>query len=168
MGKNLHDVDKLFRSFLESYEEDPAENVWASIENDLNRADAEKDKAKYKFFLKAAACIALLLTSLMLNDIIQTYNYNLKRNDTSIEGLKATSSTKKNVIENKSANKKSNHAYTSKPVNANLYGFRNDTLSYNIENAGNKIFKDDKLYDQNQFLLIVLNKKNKISLPGNL
>ena len=46
MAKNLHDIDKLFRSFLEDYEEEPAEHVWASIENDLNRTAAENLQSK--------------------------------------------------------------------------------------------------------------------------
>src|SRR4051812_36480152 len=147
MGKNLHDIDKLFRSSLEGYEEDPSEDVWASIENNLNNADAEKYREKYKFLLRAVACIAWLLTSLVLNDIIQTYNYNLKRNDTSLEGLKVKSSTGINATKNKSDNKIPSRFI--KPINGNSYTLQNNILNSNRENAGNKIFRDDKLYEHN-------------------
>jgi Outer membrane protein beta-barrel domain len=171
MEKNLHDIDKLFQSFLESYEEDPAEKVWASIENDLNRADAAKYKAKYKFLLRTVASIALLLTSLLLNDIIQIYNYDLKRNDTSINRLTAKSSTQKNAIENKSNNKMSNHAYVTKRVNDNLYTFKNDSLN-NIESAEHIIFQGDELYNHNMVLSLdsvtIFNKKNKFLSPEDL
>src|SRR4051812_32306178 len=84
MDKNLHDIDELFLSSLESYEEGPSEDVWASIENDLNRTDAKKYKAKHKFLLKEAVCVSLILVSLCVSDIIQTYNHDLKRKDTGI------------------------------------------------------------------------------------
>jgi hypothetical protein len=165
MEKNLHDIDRLFQSFLKGYEEEPADNVWASIENDLNRADAEKYKAKYKFLRRTVACIALLLTSLLLMDIVQTYNYNLKGNNTGIKGLKVRSSTEKNAVENKSNNKIPNHAYVTKPVNDNLYALRKDILNNDIGKGVNKIFQDDKLYNHNPVQpidsLIAFNKKNK-------
>jgi hypothetical protein len=171
MKKNLHDIDRLFQSFLKGYEEEPAENVWASIENDLNRADAEKYKAKYRFLGRTGACVALLLTSLLLKDIVQTYNYNLKGNNTGIKGLKVRSSTEK-AAENDSNKKISTPAYLTKPVNDNLYALRNDILNNDIENGDNKIFQDDNLYNPNRVQtvdnVIIFSKKNKFLLRENL
>jgi len=168
MEKNLHDIDKLFRRFLEGNEEEPAEDVWVSIEKDLDRIDSEKSRAKYKFLLRTAACIALLLTSLVLNDIIQTYNYNLKGKDKSIKGFKAKSSIENHAMANKSNPNTPGHADATKSYS---FSFTNDILNTNIENPGNKIYQNDRLYDHNQVQpidsVIILNKKNKFLSPQN-
>ena len=40
MNKNLQDIDHLFLRVLKDYKEDPPENIWQQIDNDLNRIDA--------------------------------------------------------------------------------------------------------------------------------
>ncbi len=47
MNKNLQNIDKLFIQFLENYKEEPPENAWNAIENELNRRDAIIYKSKY-------------------------------------------------------------------------------------------------------------------------
>src|SRR2546423_13772866 len=171
MEKNLHDLDKLFQRSLENYEEEPAEDIWVSIENGLNRTDAEKYKTKYKLLLRTVACFALLLTSLLLNDTIQTYTSNLKRNDANIERLKVKPSTEKNATENKSNSNTQNNINVSKPPKDYLYPAKKDVLNNNIESADNKTFQDDKLYSHIQIQaldkLMIFNKKNKFLLPEN-
>ena len=97
---------------------------------------------------------------------MRTYNYNLKRTNTSIEGLKAKSSTQKNAVENKDNNKISNPVYGANPINDNLYSFKTDIVTSNIKNSGDKIFPDDQFYSHTQAQLIdrviIFNKENEI------
>jgi hypothetical protein len=169
MEKNLHDIDKLFHSYLEKHEEEPTEDVWVVIENDLNRADAETYKAKYKFLLRTVLCIVFLISALLLNDIMQTYTRNLKRNNTGIEGLKAKPSAENNPIENTTNNNTPDHGYVTIPFNDNLNTIKKDVLKNKRESENNIFFQDNKFYDYHivQVLnsLVLFNKKNKNLLP---
>ncbi len=172
MDKNLHEIDKLFLDSLESYEEQPSENVWPSIENDLNRKDVTKYKTKYKFLLRTVVCVVLLLASLLAGDIIQTHTYNVKQNDSRIANPKAKQPvTENNKLKNKKDNSSLNHVYATKPVENNLYASKPHGLKKDIETAGDKIFQDDKFYRVNQIQPLdsmLANRRNNFLFPENL
>ncbi|HXL57644.1 MAG TPA: hypothetical protein VN958_15390, partial [Chitinophagaceae bacterium] len=166
MDKNLHEIDQFFLDSLENYEEDPAEDVWASVENDLNKADVVKYKTKYKFLLRGVVCLSLLLISLWLNDIIQTYTYRLEQSDRSIANFKAKESSKENNKSKKrNGNNTFNDVYITKPAENNLYVSKSNDSKSEIEKAGDKIFQVNKFYSHNQIQqldgILIFNKRDK-------
>ncbi len=172
MDKNLHEIDQLFLDTLENYEEDPSEDVWTTIENDLNRTDVVKYKTKYKFLLRGVVCVSLLLISLWLNDIIQTHTYNAKRNNYGIANFKANQSSKENNKSKKrNGNNTFNDVYITKPAENNLHASKSNDSKSEIEKAGDKIFQQNKFYNHNQIQqlddILVFNKRNKFLLQQN-
>ncbi len=173
MDKNLHEIDQFFLDSLENYEEDPAEDVWASVENDLNKTDVVKYKTKYKFLLRGVVCLSLLLISLWLNDIIQTYTYRLKQSDKSIANFKAKQSSKENNKSKKrNGNNTFNDVYITKHAENNLYLSKSNDSKSEIEKAGDKIFQEDKFYSHNQIQqldsILIFKKRDKFLPPKNL
>src|SRR5438552_925795 len=71
MNKNLQDIDKLITKALKDYKEDPPENMWEQIENDLNRKDVETYKTKYKSLQRTLNCIILIFACLLLSGVLQ-------------------------------------------------------------------------------------------------
>jgi hypothetical protein len=81
MIKNLQDIDRLFIEFLDNYKEEPPENIWQEIENDLNRKDTEKYKTKYRSLRKTFICMMLICASLLAGDVLQLNINNSVRNE---------------------------------------------------------------------------------------
>jgi hypothetical protein len=81
MIKNLQNIDRLFLRVLKDYKEDPPENTWQQIDNDLNRKDAENYKAKYKSQRRTLSCIILMCMFFFLGDVLQFVLYNSARNE---------------------------------------------------------------------------------------
>src|SRR3954453_19598094 len=81
MNKNLQDIDRLFVKTLKDYKEDPPENVWEQIDNDLNRKDAQNYKTKYKSLRRTLSCIILMCMFFFLGDVLQFALYNSTRNE---------------------------------------------------------------------------------------
>ncbi|MBC7827819.1 MAG: outer membrane beta-barrel protein [Chitinophagaceae bacterium] len=62
MNKDLHDIDDLFRSALDPYEETPSTGLKKSLEAALDKKDAQSSKRKFILW-KRTALISLLLLS---------------------------------------------------------------------------------------------------------
>ena len=71
MNKNLQDIDHLFLRVLKDYEEEPPENIWQQIDNDLNRKDAENYKTKYKSLRRTLSCMILISMFFFVGDVLQ-------------------------------------------------------------------------------------------------
>jgi hypothetical protein len=124
MNENLQDIDNLFLRVLKDYKEDPPENVWQEIDNDLNRKDAENYKTKYKSLRRTLSCIILICMCFFLGDVLQFALYNSARNEpSSIPSLNKNTSevndrnitTPKHSRDNKDL--KENLTYISKTIN---------------------------------------------------
>lgn len=74
MDKNLHDIDELFRSGLDEYEETPSTGVKETLDAALDKQDAEKYKKRFILWKRAALLLLLLLAGLVLYEsgIIKT------------------------------------------------------------------------------------------------
>ncbi|HEY6976455.1 MAG TPA: hypothetical protein VH396_09195 [Chitinophagaceae bacterium] len=84
MNKNLQDIDHLFLWGLKDYKEDPPENTWQQIDNDLNRKDAENYKAKYRSLCRTLSCLILVCMFFFLGDVLQFAFHFSGRNGSSI------------------------------------------------------------------------------------
>jgi hypothetical protein len=74
MSKDLHDIDELFRSGLEGYEETPSAAVKENLDASLDKQDAEKYKKRFILWKRAALLLLLLLAGFVLYEsgIIKT------------------------------------------------------------------------------------------------
>jgi hypothetical protein len=61
MNKDLHDIDNLFRSSLESYEETPSPYVKERLEAALDKRDAESYKKRFLVWKRSAILLFVLL-----------------------------------------------------------------------------------------------------------
>ena len=68
MNKDLHDIDNLFRSSLESYEETPSLSVKEKLEASLDKTDAESYKKRFLAWKRTAIALFFLLIGIILYD----------------------------------------------------------------------------------------------------
>jgi len=97
MNKNLHNIDKLFKTALEGAEDEPSSNVWESIDKDLDKKKVVSISRKY-YKLKFAASFLLIFSIGMAMYILQVNRKNkvqLKKNHDTI-----TLNDKKTAIRN--------------------------------------------------------------------
>ncbi len=66
MSKDLHDIDNLFRSSLESYEETPSISVREKLEASLDKTDSESYKKRFLLWKRAAIALFFLLIGIAL------------------------------------------------------------------------------------------------------
>lgn len=86
MNKNLHNIDKLFKTALEGVEDGPSSNVWESIDKDLDKKKVVSISKKY-YKLKFAASFLLIFSIGMAMYILQVNRKNkvqLKKNHDTI------------------------------------------------------------------------------------
>ncbi len=74
MNKNLHDIDNLFRSGLEGYEETPSAGVKEALYAALDKKEAAKYKRRFIVWKKTAQSLLLLLAVLVLYESISIKN----------------------------------------------------------------------------------------------
>lgn len=82
MNKNLHDIDKLFLQSLKDHVEEPSENTWQAIENELNRKDAALYKSKYTSLRRILICGALMCIFLLISYVLQFDLHNFSKKQT--------------------------------------------------------------------------------------
>jgi Outer membrane protein beta-barrel domain len=74
MDEPLHNhPDKLFRDSIESLSEAPGKRVWGNIEQQLDKAMAEKYKRKYIMFRRMALSFLVLLLSFVTFNVIRLH-----------------------------------------------------------------------------------------------
>jgi len=97
MNKDLHDLDDIFNSAHEQYEDDPSSGVWDKIKADLDRKDAEKYKRRFIGWKRVAVILILLLSGFVLYEsgiIVKRPGGN--NNETLTSGLPGKDSIQKN------------------------------------------------------------------------
>ncbi len=74
MSKDLHDIDELFRSGLEEYQEAPSAGLKENIDAALDKQDAEEYKKRFIIWKRTALLLLLLLSGFVLYEsgIIKT------------------------------------------------------------------------------------------------
>ena len=74
MNKDLHDIDELFRTGLDGYEETPSSGVKENLDAALDKQDAEKYKKRFIIWKRAALLLLLLVAGFVLYEsgIIKT------------------------------------------------------------------------------------------------
>lgn len=71
MNKNLQNIDKVFLQHLDNYKEEPPEDAWNTIENELNKNEAALYKSKYLWLKKILVCAGFIIAFLMLSNTLQ-------------------------------------------------------------------------------------------------
>ncbi len=69
MEENLHDIDKLFRSSVDGYEEAPPENVWDAVNAGLDKSSIISIKKKYTNLKRVAVALLILLLGTIAYEI---------------------------------------------------------------------------------------------------
>ncbi|MBC7873119.1 MAG: hypothetical protein H7Y01_03930 [Ferruginibacter sp.] len=68
MNRDLHDIDKLFRTALESHEETPTAGVKEALDTALDKKEAEKNKRRLIIWKRMSLLFLLLLTGFLLRE----------------------------------------------------------------------------------------------------
>jgi hypothetical protein len=157
MKRNLQDIDNLFTDVLKDHLEDPPENTWQQIENDLNRRDAEKYKAKYYSLRRTLNVAALIFACLILSDALQFVASNQEKKGLSYLDYFAN---------NRSHNDKSDVVTAINSVND-----RNskENLLYTIRGTNELTAKDDNDSKSDRETIELLNEDMSIiSIPHSI
>jgi hypothetical protein len=123
MKKNLQKIDHIFFRALNKHNEEPEENVWSAIENDLNRIDAEKYKARYTSLRKAFVLTIVTASCLVITEVSRFTIYDHAKNDM---GNKVTPN--KNVFAN-NGNSKKDARSTDQKINLVVFNKATETLT---------------------------------------
>src|SRR6516162_7667924 len=68
----MKNVDKIFQSAYNIYEEEPPDKLWAVIENKLDKDEIAKYRSRYFIMMRVALCIIFLFLFLKLHDYFNT------------------------------------------------------------------------------------------------
>jgi hypothetical protein len=166
MNKDLHDIDELFRSGLDSYEATPSAGVKENIDAALDKQDAEKYKKRFIIWKRAALLLLLLLAGLAIYEsgLIKKgdgyYNSNkTTRGDKNISGDKTeeTSQIKKTT----SATRADNTVANQPLLQNSITGRQNqkefiDRLEYPFIGDNKTAFlKNNQIKKQSPFRIII-------------
>ncbi|MEP6512738.1 MAG: outer membrane beta-barrel protein [Parafilimonas sp.] len=159
MNEDLHKMDRLFIQLLENYKEEPPENSWQAIENELNKRDAEKYKAKYTFLRRTFICLMLTCACLLISYVLQrnlsdsviekvasTKNLPQRINDNSSKQEQSLPKLPDNGLQKNSDNLKHNHEIINQNQNNNI-SFPDLLNNYNSD-KGN-VFPSPRLKENN-------------------
>jgi hypothetical protein len=69
MDENLHNIDDIFKSGLDSHEEIPSSHVWENLEASLDKKDVVAYKKKFIVVRRIAAVLVLLLLSFLAYEL---------------------------------------------------------------------------------------------------
>lgn len=100
MSENLHDIDKLFKEGIDSYEEAPAPTLWNSIENNLDKEDTVRLRRTNRF-LKRGALVLLVFLGISLIFLYKYSNRNTPADNSSQPSLSTTDSINNNNLVSK-------------------------------------------------------------------
>src|SRR4029078_3445299 len=87
MSKDLHDIDNLFRSSLDSYEETPPKYVKERLEAALDKRDAESYKKRLLVWKRVAITLFVLLLGFFIYNagILPTHPGNSENNHADVK-----------------------------------------------------------------------------------
>lgn len=114
MNKDLHDIDDLFRSSLELYEEAPSSSVKKKLEAALDKKDAESYRKRFLGWKRAAILLFFLLLGFVLYETgllkltkhNSEKNYVAEKNSSPVNNEKTIEDVNLNQKENLNENKK--------------------------------------------------------------
>ena len=97
MNNDLHNVDDIFSSAQQRFEEEPSANVWKKINADLDKKDAESYRRRFVGWKRVAIILILLLSGFVLYEsgIIIKRSGGRNNNETVNSGL-----TSKDTVQN--------------------------------------------------------------------
>lgn len=149
MGKPIKNLDNLFQSNLNKFEQEPSLQVWEGIEQKLDQLDAKKYKKKY-LWLRWSAAAAILLSFLL--SIILFYNN--KTDNKNISQHKQETFEDKKILSKKflsTANKNevpvSTQTSTNKSSSKNIAG-SNNYSSNNSNNNGDTNISSNTIFNK--------------------
>ena len=133
MNKDLHDIDNLFRSSLESYEETPPHYVKERLEAALDKRDAESYKKRFLVWKRASILLLVLLLGFVLYDagILWTRPENSEKNN-AVEKIMQPAPDRQ-------TNEKTDLSLTGKKINAP--GTHSESLVVNNKPSSDKQYK---------------------------
>ncbi len=114
MNEKLHDkmpshnIDDLFRSAIEPFEESPSADVWENVEKNLDRNNIINIKRKYNNFKKIAVAMVVILSSALVYEF-QTQHGLLKSEHTDNATVKSDLSAN-NIIKSKGNGKENSNS----------------------------------------------------------
>ncbi|MEO7766110.1 MAG: hypothetical protein ABIS01_01745, partial [Ferruginibacter sp.] len=113
MNKNLHDIDKLFKTALDNQEENPSKGVWDNIDKNLDKNKVVDISRKY-FQLRRVAIVMLVL---LLGAGIYTFTKWKTPDELANNDDQKIHSQSKSVISLPPAETERNKVITPNPVN---------------------------------------------------
>lgn len=161
MNKDLHDIDDLFRSSLDGYEEIPTAGLKEKLDASLDKKDAESYKKRLIGWKRTTLLLLLLLTGFIIYESGILKNTSARSDEgTDNKQLKETSQEYKETPKN---NKRINNSNTDNPEPYNNEGIKNN-IDKNIYNNENKATRNDNSLTQKKKEItppVVNNNKNK-------
>ena len=115
MNKNLHDIDKLFKSALEQHEDIPSPGVWDAIDNKLDKNKVVDINKKYNQLKKIAILLFLLLSGVVF------YEYNSHKSNKDI--------ARKNPVQNPAASEAYQTSVSGRDSITNLESKNSNSIS---------------------------------------
>ena len=115
MNKNLHDIDKLFKSALEQHEDIPSPGVWDAIDNKLDKNKVVDINKKYNQLKRIAILLFLLLSGVVF------YEYNSHKSNKDI--------ARKNPVQNPAASEAYQTSVSGRDSITNLESKNSNSIS---------------------------------------
>jgi len=136
MNKDLHDIDDLFRSGLDTYEVTPSAGVKERLDAELDKKDAESYKKRLIGWKRTALLLLLLLTGFII------YETGLLKIGSGHPGKRTTDKQMNNPSGEKHEETLQNNIV---PGNTNDKASNNDASSYNKEAIKNNPEKEQPI-----------------------
>jgi hypothetical protein len=100
MHKDLHDIDELFRSQLEGYEETPSAGLKENLIAALDKKDAGSYKKRFVVWKRTALLLLLLLSGIVLYEsgILKSRNGNSDKKIATDKKINSSSQQKEEPV----------------------------------------------------------------------
>ena len=153
MHKDLHYIDNLFRSSLESYEETPSASVKDRLESALNKTDSELYKKRFLLWKRTAIALFFLLVGIALYEtgIMRISLGNSEKDYAAKKPSHPSSGEQKNEKNNFPLNDRKTDEpvsyYEKDKLDENKIGLENNT---NSQKPSPKKLVDKKTYDEGE------------------
>ncbi len=72
MNKDLHNIDSVFNSSYQKYEDSPSSGVWENLAAELDKKESEEYRKRFVGWRRVAIILALLISGFMLYEVTTT------------------------------------------------------------------------------------------------
>jgi hypothetical protein len=146
MSKDLHNMDEIFNSAYQQYEDDPSPDVWGKINAGLDKKDADSYKRRFMGWKRIAIIAILLLSGFILYEagILKTGSGH------SEENIQAASEAKKaeTIAAKKDATINPDHSLSRKSINEEREAITETTADKSKGKTGAIIIPENNASDK--------------------